>query len=72
MLPQLARNRQQVEVTGERWCRAAMEAEARGQQRPVECPAVVRHQPRLGRQGVLQGVEERLLISVIGQQQLAH
>ena len=71
MAPDLACHAQQVQVRGiDRWW-ATMQPIPAADERPVEGPAVVAHERRVRRQMPLQHLEQRRLVRVVGQQQLA-
>ena len=70
VLPQSSRDGQQVQVSGQRRRTAAMHPMARDDQRPVECPAVVGHQPRVGRQIRAEHVEQCDLSRVVRKHEL--
>ena len=65
VLPELSRERQQVQVAGVRGCRLPLEPVARDEQRPVERAPVVRHQPGVRRDLRRQGGEERRLVRLV-------
>jgi hypothetical protein len=61
---------QEVQVAGVRRRRAADHPVARREEGPVEAAAVVRHEPGLGRDGLLDGGEERRLVAMVGAEEL--